>query len=144
MSALGLILLLGLAAPQDQPASAQQTGDQNAAPQIFTAETLKQIERHAFEQALASSFGRRPIPQHSLKQIEQRTLDQAFASASGRLQAQRYFLQRGLIHPSGPACFAIRSYIFNRKNGNAPVLVSTTTCTPSDTTPTLDVARPAR
>jgi len=98
--------------------AAQQTGDQNAAPQIFTAETLKQIERHAYEQALASSFGRRPI--------------------------QRHFLQRGLIHPGGPACFAIRSYIFNREDDNAPVLVATTTCTPSDTLRTLEVARPAR
>jgi hypothetical protein len=28
-------------------------------------------------------------------------------------------------------CFAIRSYHFRRQDGNAPVLVGTTTCTPS-------------
>jgi hypothetical protein len=29
-------------------------------------------------------------------------------------------------------CYAIRSYIFKREDGNAPVLVGTTTCTPAD------------
>ena len=39
-------------------------------------------------------------------------------------------------------CFAIRSYVFERQDGNAPVLVSTTTCTPADTLRRLQVANP--
>jgi hypothetical protein len=30
-------------------------------------------------------------------------------------------------------CFAIRSYVFDRQDGNAPVLVGTSTCTPGST-----------
>jgi hypothetical protein len=30
-------------------------------------------------------------------------------------------------------CFTMRSYIFNRQDGNAPVLVGATTCTPANT-----------
>jgi hypothetical protein len=41
-------------------------------------------------------------------------------------------------------CYAIRSYIFKREDGNAPVLVGTTTCTPSDTLRRLEVKRPPR
>jgi hypothetical protein len=41
-------------------------------------------------------------------------------------------------------CYAIRSYIFKREDGNAPVLVSTTTCTRSDTLRRLEVKRPPR
>lgn len=32
---------------------------------------------------------------------------------------------------NGNICFAIRSYVFKRQDGNAPVLVSTSTCTPA-------------
>lgn len=35
------------------------------------------------------------------------------------------------IQSSDYTCFAIRSYIFKREDGNAPELVGTTTCTPS-------------
>jgi hypothetical protein len=41
-------------------------------------------------------------------------------------------------------CYAIRSYIFKREDGNAPVLVGTTTCTPSDTLRRREVKRPPR
>jgi hypothetical protein len=30
-------------------------------------------------------------------------------------------------------CFTMRSYVFRRQDGNAPVLVGTTTCTPANT-----------
>ncbi|HEY6272013.1 MAG TPA: hypothetical protein VIX19_08475 [Terriglobales bacterium] len=30
-------------------------------------------------------------------------------------------------------CFTMRSYIFSRQDGSAPVLVATTTCTPDET-----------
>jgi len=30
-------------------------------------------------------------------------------------------------------CFTVRSYLFTRQDGNAPVLVATTTCTPANT-----------
>ena len=39
-------------------------------------------------------------------------------------------------------CFAIRSYIFERQDGNAPVLVNTTTCTPASTIQRRQVANP--
>jgi hypothetical protein len=134
MSPLELILFLGMTAPQGQPASVSQAGDQNVVPQIFTAETLKQTERHAYQQALASAFGRRPVEQHSLKQNERHTYE----------HFQQYSLENSFIYPGSPACFAIRSYIFNHEDGNAPVLVSTTTCTPSDTLRSLEVVSPAK
>ena len=31
------------------------------------------------------------------------------------------------------ACFTMRSYVFTRQDGDAPVLVKTTTCTPAST-----------
>jgi len=33
--------------------------------------------------------------------------------------------------PGIPTCFTMRSYIFERQDGNAPILVGTTTCTPA-------------
>jgi hypothetical protein len=33
--------------------------------------------------------------------------------------------------PAIPTCFTMRSYIFERQDGNAPVLVGTSTCTPA-------------
>ncbi len=41
-------------------------------------------------------------------------------------------------------CFAIRSYIFKREDGNAPVLVGTTTCTPSDALRRREVKHPPK
>ena len=40
-------------------------------------------------------------------------------------------IQIDQMQSSNTFCFAIRSYIFEREDGNAPVLVGTTTCTPS-------------
>jgi hypothetical protein len=34
------------------------------------------------------------------------------------------------IESGGNLCFAMRSYIFKREDGNAPVLIGTITCTP--------------
>ncbi|HMF90709.1 MAG TPA: hypothetical protein VKL40_08710 [Candidatus Angelobacter sp.] len=39
-------------------------------------------------------------------------------------------------------CYAIKSYIFEREDGNAPVLVATTTCTPANTLRWQQVDRP--
>ena len=38
---------------------------------------------------------------------------------------------RSLDEPAIPTCFTMRSYIFERQDGNAPILVATTTCTPA-------------
>src|SRR5215475_5318335 len=40
-------------------------------------------------------------------------------------------IQIDRVQGNSNVCFAIRSYIFKREDGNAPVLVGTTTCTPS-------------
>jgi hypothetical protein len=48
------------------------------------------------------------------------------------------------IVDGAPTCYAIRSYVFKRQDGNAPVLVGTTTCTPSDKLRTQEVAHPPK
>jgi hypothetical protein len=52
--------------------------------------------------------------------------------------------QRALDVPFGESnlCFAIRSYVFERQDGNAPVLVRTSTCTPASTIQRRQVANP--
>jgi hypothetical protein len=55
--------------------------------------------------------------------------------------------RRGLDDlPFGDAnvCFAIRSYVFERQDGKAPVLVRTTTCTPASTIQRRQVANPPK
>jgi len=39
-------------------------------------------------------------------------------------------------------CYTMRTYVFQRQDGNAPVLVGTTTCTPADTVRSQQVNRP--
>jgi hypothetical protein len=39
-------------------------------------------------------------------------------------------------------CFTMRSYVFARQDGNAPVLVDTSTCTPAETLRTEQAKRP--
>lgn len=41
-------------------------------------------------------------------------------------------------------CYTIRSYIFRRQDGDAPVHVGTTTCTPADILRRPEVSRPPR
>src|SRR5262245_47898501 len=41
-------------------------------------------------------------------------------------------------------CYAIRSYIFRRQDGNAPVLVGTTTCTSADALRRQEVGPPPK
>ncbi len=41
-------------------------------------------------------------------------------------------------------CYAIRSYIFKRQDGNAPVLIRTTTCTPANAVRPEQVAHPPK
>lgn len=106
MSLLGFLLLLGLTAPQDQPASAQSSGDWLAA-SVFAARQFNTVT---------------PLEQHRLQQ--------AFAAA-------RRDAQMG-------TCYAIKSYIFEREDGNAPVLVATTTCTPATILRWRQVDRPPK
>lgn len=57
------------------------------------------------------------------------------------LPDSRRTLQRTLFGGAN-LCFAIRSYVFARQDGNAPVLVSTSTCTPASTILRRQVANP--
>ncbi|HEY6307717.1 MAG TPA: hypothetical protein VI488_14790 [Candidatus Angelobacter sp.] len=41
-------------------------------------------------------------------------------------------------------CYAIRSYLFRREEGSAPVLVGTTTCTPANTVRPEQVMNPPK
>lgn len=67
-----------------------------------------------------------------------------------RIQVQQHTGQntrRGLNDiPFGDTdlCFAIRSYVFERQDGNAPVLVRTSTCTPASTIQRRQVADPPK
>lgn len=61
------------------------------------------------------------------------TVEQFNAARSLRLAQRR--LQQAMRDPrrDSSTCYAIKSYIFEREDGNAPVLVATTTCTPANT-----------
>lgn len=123
MSLLGFILLLGLTTPQNQPVAAQQSGVPPA--QQFQLQVQHNL-RIQVQQPPAQQFQLQVQPNLGiLTQIQ------------GRRLTPRAFEDANL-------CFAIRSYIFNRQDGNAPVLVSTTTCTPADTLRRLQVANPPR
>jgi hypothetical protein len=130
MSLLSFLLLLGLTAPQDQPASAPPSGDWRAAP-VFTVQQ--------FNAQFNAARPRLPAPQDQPSSAQSSgdwraapvfTVEQLNAARAHRL-AQRRLQQARIADPS--TCYAIKSYIFEREDGNAPVLVATTTCTPANT-----------
>jgi hypothetical protein len=132
MPILGFLLLLGLTAPQDQPASAQSSGDWLAKP-VFSASQLN-IERLSTltapqdQPAVAQSSGdwvAKPDFTASHFNIERWRLQKRLAQQA--LENAR----RAARAENASTCYAIKSYIFEREDGNAPVLVATTTCTPA-------------
>ena len=50
----------------------------------------------------------------------------------GPYQLQRKFVDAQRADAQKDLCYAIRSYYFQRQDGQAPVLVGTATCTPAD------------
>lgn len=54
-----------------------------------------------------------------------------FQGQLGQLQTKRFNAEEFLAEQNSHMCFAIRSYIFRRNDGKAPVLVKTMTCTPN-------------
>lgn len=54
-----------------------------------------------------------------------------FQGSLGQLQTRRFDAEDFLADQNSHMCFAIRSYIFKRNDGKAPVLVKTMTCTPN-------------
>jgi hypothetical protein len=58
-----------------------------------------------------------------------------FSSPQDRAYANLQVISDGLQYPDlfAGACFTMRSYVFARQDGNAPVLVGTSTCTPAST-----------
>jgi hypothetical protein len=106
MSLLAFLLLLGMVAPQEQPPSAQSSGDWRAAP-VFTVEQFNAARWH-------------------------------------QLQQRRFLQARDPRLGDSSTCYAIKSYIFEREDGNAPVLVATTTCTPANTLRWRQVDRPPK
>ncbi len=69
----------------------------------------------------------------ALPAVQQNALQQALANA-----------RRAVETADASTCYAIRSYIFLRQDGNAPVLVGTTTCTPADTLRRQEVSPPPK
>ena len=61
---------------------------------------------------------------------EQRT--EQFMAYQAQQARQLDPIQVDRIESNNTGCFAIRSYIFKREDGNAPELVGTTTCTPGN------------
>ena len=64
------------------------------------------------------------------------------AQALDRIQVDK--VQGNSTQGNSNVCFAIRSYIFKREDGNAPVLVDTITCTPAVAFQQRRVKRPPR
>ena len=54
-----------------------------------------------------------------------------FQGSLGQLQTKRFNAEDFLAEQNSHMCFAIRSYIFKRNDGKAPILVKTMTCTPN-------------
>ena len=54
-----------------------------------------------------------------------------FQIAPGQPRLQIRTADEMMAMQKSNVCYAIRSYIFNRQDGNAPVLVKTMTCTPA-------------
>jgi hypothetical protein len=74
-------------------------------------------------------------PQLSPSDVQKLAMQQLRAAQEHTLaQAQ---LDSGL-------CYTVRSYVFRRQDGTAPVLVGTFTCTPADTVRSEQVAKPPR
>ncbi|SRR5260221_14220174 len=71
-------------------------------------------------------------------------LDQDFrAGKLPNIQVGRMKMDRMALPPlpwDASTCFAIRSYVFHRNDGQAPTLVNTTTCTPAKTLRNLQVS----
>lgn len=134
MSLQGFLLLLGLTAPQDQAAMPQSSGDWLAKPVFsanqFNVERLSPLTASQDQPAVAQSSGdwvAKPVftANHfniERWRIQKRLAQQALDNARRAARAENF-----------PTCYAIRSYIFEREDGNAPVLVATTTCTPAST-----------
>src|SRR5262249_7013903 len=66
-----------------------------------------------------------------------------FNAARSRQQRSERLLQADRRADSS-TCYAIKSYIFEREDGNAPVPVATTTCTPANTLRWEQVDRPPK
>jgi hypothetical protein len=139
MSLLAFLLLLGLTAPQDQAASAQSSGDWVAKP-VFATNQIN-IEKLTTPQDQSSSaqssgdWAAKPVFPASQFSIERsRQFQQRVAQ---QLDNARHAEQMR-------TCYAIKSYIFEREDGNAPVLVATTTCTPASTLQWRQVNRPPK
>lgn len=114
MSPLGFILLLGLTTPQNQLIAAQQSDIQLQQFQVQASDQRSQFE------AVCRKLALKDIPGHFCPTFV--------------LRARH----------SGVDCYAIRSYIFKRQDGNAPVLMRTTTCTPANTVRPEQVAHPPK
>jgi hypothetical protein len=58
-----------------------------------------------------------------------------FSSSQDRACAKLQVISDGQLYANrfAGACFTICSYVFARQDGNAPVLVGTSTCTPAST-----------
>ena len=58
-----------------------------------------------------------------------------FSSPQDRAYAKLQVISKDQLYADrfAGACFTMRSYVFARQDGNAPVLVGTSTCTPAST-----------
>lgn len=71
-------------------------------------------------------------PQDSLTPLTPGELAQKHMLYQARQARPRDHIQIERLQSNESNCFAIRSYIFKREDGQPPVLVGTTTCTPSN------------
>jgi hypothetical protein len=140
MTLLSFFLLLGLTAPQDQLSSTQSSGDWRATP-VFTVEQ--------FNAARARRQLQAPQDQPSSTQSSGDwlaapvfTVEQFNAARARRLLQRQVQRMRDPRTADSSTCYTIKSYIFEREDGNAPVLVATTTCTPASTLQWRQVDRP--
>jgi hypothetical protein len=71
----------------------------------------------------------------------ERPVPQVLFQGQLNLGQPQWVLRRGTL---GAACYTIKTYRFERQDGNAPVLVGTTTCTPANTVRSEQVVNPPK
>ena len=116
MSSLCLFTLLALIAPP-QDFVAKVPSSPLPQSQDFVGKVPSLPLPQGFEGKIPS-----PLPGSGLFQI----------GPDGRSRTYRLSAEQARNLANRDTCYTMRSYIFRRQDGNAPVLVGTTTCTPAN------------
>lgn len=143
MSPLGFILLLGLTANQNQPA-AQSSDDQRAVQIQRFQPPDQQAQPPAMQQAMERALANLGLREFQKQAPGAQPSDQRAIQRQQLMLTMQRAMQQAREQALADTCYTIRSYNFKREDGNAPVLVGTTTCTPANQVRRQQVNRPPR